>query len=496
MSRDSLGRHPTISPQPWPAMSDTGLVKVDSVSSENRKIRFAPLPEIRPRRYSTGRGIWVEDGDEDEDGELGENPGERRQSIDLDDGLDDSDDDENGRTSSMFGSWKSESGSFGGRSRSDDDGAGSSYTAKLLRPLSFGLGKKSKKSGRPSTSDGSSGRSESLSRVSSNESDVSRGSSMEASSFRPTGIPMRKTRTWESGDSASPRESRRANYPPVAQRSRTARRPAPVSVSAPAFVEWGAGGSLGSNQRQVEDEDDGSGSAWIKKRRQQREQAAAEKKKQEEEEAAAAALAAEEAENGGGDAEEGDDDDLDPTLPFDDMDGGSGSGAATPRVAQELSKSTAIDAIAPASSASTTPKQVSSLSMTRPSLNLVTASPASSPAVGSKPFDFPKIDPTPTLNSPTTFTDEGDADGDSSDEDEDEDDNDDDDDDSDLDEDELAQEEALAEQARITAKSAGTEKYHSASHHASVVTPTAPRSGVSTPVRQSTVSSEKTITHN
>lgn len=501
--------------------SDTGLTKVESMG-EHRKIRFAPLPEI------TGRdGDWDVGGLEDEDGSeltrtqsAGLSYERGHLDAEMDDEEDDQDDRERGR-GSLFGSWKSDT-SFGGRrSGTDDDegGGSSSYTSKLLRPLSFGLGSKKKRSS--SKSRGATSGSDSLSRQSSNESDISRGSSMDGGGFRPTGIPMRKTRTWESGDSGGPRESRRAQYPPVAQRSRTARRPVSISAPDPTFNEWGAGSSVGSvasrgSAKVEEDEDDGGGMAWIKKRRAQRE---AERKKAEEEEAERKRKEEEEEERKGAEGEGGEED-----VPFaiDDAGGEEGedgegdrtmeqqtpSGEATP--AQQVVKDvTAASAHLSSSSASTptistTPKaqQHSLLGMTRPSLNVVTSSPGpSSPALGSgsKSFDHTSsvavdspvaIDTPPREATPVAVGhDDGHAqrlsdklgklaiggrstihkgpvspveyESDEEDSDEDDDEDQDDDDGSDLDDEELQEEERLAEEARRTAKSAGARAFPS-----------------------------------
>uniref|UniRef100_A0A0K3CLT8 Exosome complex component RRP45 n=1 Tax=Rhodotorula toruloides TaxID=5286 RepID=A0A0K3CLT8_RHOTO len=301
------------------AATPTGATSPPPISSRPSKIRFAPLPEIRPRRYSTGRNVWIvdEEGD-DEDGP-------RRTRLvrvgsDLEDGggdefaLDDEDDEEEdagggrGLMGGKFGSW---SETFGGgmwglspstsrRSQDDDarsvtssvggsgdvasvgsvgsggsSGGGGSSSKKLLK--AFGLKPKSK-------SKHAGGDDDSLTRVSSVESQASRRLSLSTSAEAPrprgsTGIPMRKYASWEVGEAASqngasagggagagqavgagggpvyyasPARSarRRANYPPVAQRSR---RPAPSSssngsrgmkVEEPAFEEWGVGGGV------------------------------------------------------------------------------------------------------------------------------------------------------------------------------------------------------------------------------------------------------------
>lgn len=552
ISRDSATRGTTVSPRPGmptTILSDTGLTKIESL--ENRKIRFAPLPEI------TGRdGEWDVAGLDDVGEELSRSQSagliNERGTFEALDDEDDEDERDNGRTGSMFGSWKSDN-SFGGRRSTDDDDRGSgssSYTSKLLRPLSFGLvGKKKRSSSKGRTSSSA----DSLSRVSSNESDISRGSSMDGGAFRPTGIPMRKTRTWESGDSGGPRESRRAQYPPVAQRSRTARRPMSISAPDPTFNEWGAGTSVGSVSSKSaaadEDEDDGGGMAWIKKRRAQREaekKAAAEEAERKHQEEQEAEINAEDEGEGAGDdvpfaLDEDEDGDGDTTmeqqLPKRDASPGPTASGDHPRPSTNPSSS----ATTPTISTSTTPKpQHSLLGMTRPSLNVVTATPEASPAIGSKPFDHSASAPSlisagATIDSPVSIgtpprhhgddEDSGHAQRlsdklgklaiggrstihrapvspvEDSDEDSDEDEEDDDEDngdDSDLDEDELAQEEALAEQARKTAKSAGAERFHSKAHHSSVVEVDGPRPNppsrqatIQAPSRQSTLVPER-----
>ncbi|SCZ95807.1 BZ3500_MvSof-1268-A1-R1_Chr8-1g09810 [Microbotryum saponariae] len=503
------------------------------------KIRFAPLPEIRQRSYSTGRNIWLADG--------GSDPGEasKRGIVIRRDGdtgpLDDSalDDDDEDYSSSddekpiktMFGSWKTDltfgvipsSSSSASRSGQGDE---SSYS-KLLRPLSFGMvGKKEKKkrSKRPNSVDG---RSSSLSRTSSNDSDVSRGTSVGSYDGRGTGIPMRKTATWESSDSigASPaREPRRANYPPVAQRSRNrASQALPLSISAPDFNEWGTAGSVGSFTSKLgtsaADDDDGGGMAWIKKRRAQREAEA--KRKAEEEEAGRRRLEDQEVEEAmNGLEDEGvDGPDLADTMELDDgrEDGSMGVDtptASTPRKALQLGNITSHiaasqrrDGSSSALSSATTPGVSQMPKMENGTFEpVVEISPSSVERSGSpEPLGTATIvQPTPV--SPTTAKMAAlslqNSDSETDDEDEDDEDGDSqrgDDTDSDLDEEELAKEEALVEKARVTAKSAGAERYHSASHQSAVLTPHArsgsisshvssvPGSRIPTPSRQSTL---------
>lgn len=504
---------------------DTGLTRIESY--ENRKIRFAPLPEI------TGR-------DEGFDGEDLSRSSSADGSVSgrgANAAFAELDAEEETPSRSIFGSWKSDT-SFGGRRSADDDeddggrSLSSSYTAKLLRPLGFG----SKKTKRSSSSTRSSG-TDSLSRQSSNESDVSRGSSLEAS-YKSTGVPMRKTRTWDS-DEQSGRESRRTPQRPRARASAIRKSKSSVSRSAPAapdveFNEWGINQGVGSVRTKSafqadEDEDDGSGMAWIRKRRAQRE--AEERKKQEEEEARRKQEQQEQAaqlEN-----EENDETDDAPFALDEDTiqpDGPRRSSVAS----------------TPTMSISATPKQQHSLphgglSMTRPALNVTDATPDESPALHSRMIDQPvprspviqsesplsssppsgsvvsdegvhaqhlsdKLDKLSLGAAPVTvYSDGGSESDEDSEADSDQDDNgDDDDDESDLDDDELAREEALAEEARKTAKSAGgsralfsrgqfltiglagAERFHSASHQSSVISVTE-RPSRRVPSRSSTV---------
>ncbi|GAA5829560.1 hypothetical protein JCM11251_000204 [Rhodosporidiobolus azoricus] len=386
-------------------------------------IRFAPLPEIRPRSYSTGHNVWLEDDPEfdPESGELVEGyfegvepvegPGGeviakrrlvRRDDVERGDyALGDDDDDHRPGSAGggiKWGSWTeafipgslgrkldedavSMTSSNGGpsttlnglertTSRTSSLGGASSYSAgggsngvagggsggskKLLKALGFGKSSKKKKGGgdegdlaRISSVDSTVTHSTTSADALSRRSSIDTGALASPSSLRPpprpkgtTGIPMRKASTWEPGDAAvatarnsagapvyyaSPARSarKRANYPPVAQRSRNstagggrnARLFEALKVEEPEFSEWGpmagtgavgrgvgsggggagagGGGRKGAGGRMMaareggEDEDDGSGMAWIKKRRAERE-----KKAKEEQEAAAAAAAA------------------------------------------------------------------------------------------------------------------------------------------------------------------------------------------------------------
>ncbi|BGP54070.1 hypothetical protein JCM8202v2_001642 [Rhodotorula sphaerocarpa] len=513
------------------------------------KIRFAPLPEIRPRAYSTGRNVWVVEEDDPD------SVGGRRQRLvrvdddDYDEALDDPaagdadfaqfDDDaalgQSGSPSSLsmrFGSWGEVLGLSPSTSRrsADEDalslassvspssegglstsvgsstGSGGGSSKKLLK--AFGLGgknAKSKRSGKENY-DGS------LARTSSGESHASSGrrlSFTEVPSPRPmgsTGIPMHKSSTWEVGDVASPNgpdvtakhggpvyyaspartARRRAQYPPVAQgRNRRGRAPAQAAaVEEPAFEEWGSMG-VGSNVQKrtvvgsapsetgIDEEDDGTGMAWLRKRRLQREQ---EQRERAAREAAAAHATGDSTPRDGASSpppsapaatstdvlppeEEQDTLTRDPTqrgpadenprlpLPFLVRTPPSRSGTLDSTV----STASTVRPASPAVPAG--PAKPSGLSSTRPVLAVDTQVQDGSGAAG-RPASADEAGESP-LPSPANSRDE-DENGDRDSEDESEDD--------DLDEEELAREEALAEEARRMAKSMGAERYHSARH--------------------------------
>ena len=351
--------------------------------SGSAKIRFAPLPEIRPRSYSTGNSLFLEDGEIDET----ERNWVRRETnmqtdsaIETDEELDDEDRSLGRRSSGEItrgrearirnnASTQNSSnhifskdrwlmdGQVVGKSSApttpsgekdgmmgamlssiSSRGEATSITLKILRPLSFGLVKKEKKkkdSKRASSSD-TGGKGDNFPRWDSMESDVSRLSSVSgisgmsgASSGRRAataagggssygggngertwgseggairrsknddddGITGSGRRNWEqsavqSGPSVNSHQyapSRRANYPPVAQRSKKKAKPATAptfsKVVEPKFVEWGferagstGGGGMGNNRKNginvdEDEEEDGSGLAWIKRRKEER----------------------------------------------------------------------------------------------------------------------------------------------------------------------------------------------------------------------------------
>lgn len=442
-----------------------------SPSAANARIRFAPLPLIKPRSYSTGRNVYLSDAPDVAEGTLGDGA-ERswvRREADEDFLVDDdqdlanlSDSDEEDSGKGIFGSWGGSSGSAF-KSRKDDD---SGLSAKLLRPLTFGLGRK--KSSRRSPSADSRASGTTLSRTSSMESDagkighdLSRVSSTTSSNggapFKSSGVPLRKASTWEPGE----KRKSRPVYPSVAQKSRNARR-APVDVTkiradpaAPAFNEWGTGASVGSVGARpgasAEDGDDGSGMAWIKKRRLQREEEA---RKKAEEEA---------------------------QLANDDQQHFANANAITP---------TATATGSPAISGTSTPiasaPTPSGLTLQKPSLPVLITSPASpSPHADAPEFDFDDLNNGPRSAPPTVDSfaeadkaaaarsqgvrasdDEDDDDDSDSVSDDEEDGEQDDEDDDDLDAEELAAEEALAAAAKESEaiKGTGQERFHSTHH--------------------------------
>ncbi|KAL7340183.1 hypothetical protein BJY59DRAFT_714711 [Rhodotorula toruloides] len=531
-------------PGPSSSATPTGATSPPPISSRPSKIRFAPLPEIRPRRYSTGRNVWIvdEEGD-DEDGQP------RRTRLvrvgsDLEDGgdefaLDDEDDEEEdvggGRGGLMGGKFGSWSETFGGgmwglspsttRKSQDEDarsvtsslggggesvsvgsvgsggsGGGGSSSKKLLK--AFGLKPKSK-----SKHAGTGGDDDSLTRVSSVDSQASRRlSTSTAEAPKPrgsTGIPMRKYASWEVGEAAqnghasassagggngagqavgsgggpvyyaSPARSarRRANYPPVAQRSR---RPAASShgsrgtkVEEPAFEEWGVGGVGSRSKRtsfsgkEVEEEDDGSGMAWLRKRRLQREREERERREREE----AGLEAADEGVKVEEDPSAQKDEEDPPTLEsvpayLDGVRRRTAPGQMPSRSATIESTTSSASTIRPSTpvqhASPSLNNKPSGLSATRPVLSVDVAdrregsSSTDSPS-GSGSDETPITSPISNENEAEESEEEGER------EEEEE-------DDDDLDAEELAREEALAEAAKRSAKSMGAERYHSAGH--------------------------------
>ncbi|GAA5888934.1 hypothetical protein JCM5296_002744 [Sporobolomyces johnsonii] len=569
-SSTSCGEPSASSPtggEPGEALVCSGTMTADSSTTGSvsaaaaRKIRFAPLPQIRPRAYSTGRNLWFEGADFEGEAAEGEEGATRRlvrrENTDehvLEDEYDDDHDEGAGGPLQKWGSWGEISAWVAGSKKDKDDdaisvasstgvGAGAASGAetptpsskdaysKILKPWRFGKSKKSKSSlPRKDSDEGTGlGGGAALSRQSSADSDVSRRSSVDVGVLtstgpRPkvsTGVPMRKANTWDSSESpsstsrpsslrgsaspiarssssygqpgqhsqsqpiyyASPARTgtRRANYPPVAQRSRLARPPQkqPAKVDEPAFHEWGSSRSVGSvgsaTSKSGGEEDDGSGMAWIRRRRAQREREEKEKREREErggdKDAAAPTTARDDSmtpvelvsRNGAPEAlptnaDDHNDDEIrarERKFP-----------ARTSTLDSTVSSASTVMPTPPSPSltgSSTPTRSLSALSMTRPNLSGDTAvsSAGSTATVG-------------TATSTAKWEQEGeegvvmiDEPEEEDDEDEDEDEDDEGekpDDESDLDEDELAQEEALMQAARRTAKGAGHERYHSASH--------------------------------
>ncbi|KWU46370.1 hypothetical protein RHOSPDRAFT_31820 [Rhodotorula sp. JG-1b] len=522
------------------------------------KIRFAPLPEIRPRAYSTGRNVWiVEEDDPDVAGGRRqrlvrvEGEGEYGDDDDQDYGGDADfaqfdDDHALGQTahspssslSMKFGSWSEALGLSPSASRRSTDEDGLSLSSSVSRSddglstsvgsvgsggsskkllKAFGLGGKSAKSAakRSSGTRDKENRDDSLSRTSSGDSHASAGrrASLADASRLPkpqgtTGIPMRKSSTWEVGDVASPtgpefaasaggpvyyaspaRTARkRAQYPPVAQRRNGRGRKQHVEVEEPAFEEWGAVGVGSQSSKRVvvgsapasglDDDDDGTGMAWLRKRRLQREQ------EQREREAAALAQVEEDRTDEPASvvvpepvsaAVEDDQD----TLTKDPRQLGSRKEAAE----EEDNKRMPLPFLirTPPSRSGTVDSTISTASTVRPASpthgagaakpsGLSATRPILPPTVqladeperedSSSSSDDDEEDGAPAVGAAARTTEEedetalesesGESDSES--------------DDDDLDEEELAHEEALAEEARRMAKSMGAERYHSARH--------------------------------
>ncbi|GAA6001173.1 hypothetical protein JCM10207_007444 [Rhodosporidiobolus poonsookiae] len=581
----------------FPPHSTLGATPSSSGAGTKREstIRFAPLPEIRPRSYSTGRNVWLEDAEYDDDGLPldGERHFVRRddaEGVEYDDyALDDEDEPGSGAGGGALQKWGSWSDSLAGwalspvtsRNKGDDDAhsttgsvAGEGYalerttsgassvggastgtsasggggsaggggsSKKLLKAFGFGksgssasssaAGKKAER--RKSTAGDETGLSRTLSASSEPDGpgaarrlslDVGGGSGASPATPRPkgsTGIPMRKSSTWEPGDSltapagrsasgapvyyASPARSarRRSNYPPVAQRSRNAPRVVRrVEVEEPAFEEWGSASSVGavggsrggkgarSAAGAEEDDDDGSGMAWIKKRRAERE-----KKEREERERAEAQAATAPEEGGADEPAELQDHELPPVSPA----LSSASAPAASASPPPEDGSTADDAapaegeprrpFLPSGLAGRSPPQrsatldstISTASTIRPSTpvpsqtqtqgqaqhkpsGLSTTRPVLSVDVDAAPIT--RVEPSSaspsdaaSVRSPTSA-----STAETSDDEEDEEDEESDEDEDDLDAEELAREEALVEEAKRGAKSMGAERYHSAAH--------------------------------
>ncbi|GAA5919923.1 hypothetical protein JCM1841_000044 [Sporobolomyces salmonicolor] len=570
---------------PGDAIACSGMMSADSSATGSvsaaaaaRKIRFAPLPQIRPRAYSTGRNLWFVGTDFEGEAAEGEEGTRRRlvrrEDADeqaLEDEYDDDYDEIVEGPLQKRGSWGDISAWVAGSKKDKDDdavsvassagGAGGAETptpsskdaySKILKPWRFGKSKKSKSAFPRKDSDEGTGLGGgvALSRQSSVDSDVSRRSSVDVGALasprsRPTvstGVPMRRASTWDSSESpssstsrptscasaspiarssssygqprqqpqsqqiyyASPARSgaRRANYPPVAQRSRSARTPQkpPTKVDEPAFHEWGSSGSVGSvgsaTSKSGGEEDDGSGMAWIRRRRAQREREEKEKEKREREarggDTDAAALAP--ARDDSTTSSElmsriGAPEPL--AAPEDDDDGGDEIcrerkfPARTSTLDSTLSSASTVMPTPPSPSvpgSSTPTRSLSGLSMTRPSLSgtTVASSAGSTATVGTATstakwegeekageggvvmIEEPKEEDDDEEEEEDD--DEGGEEEDDEGEEEDDDEGEKPDDESDLDEDELAQEEALVQAARKTAQGAGHERYHSASH--------------------------------
>ncbi|GAA5882621.1 hypothetical protein JCM16303_002076 [Sporobolomyces ruberrimus] len=576
--------HPSSSNLPPPPQ----IVREESVERKP-KIKFAPLPQIRPRSYSTGRNVWPEYGEgvdgERGEGDLGgefaiddENSGPlgarhlvRREDQQYpDDGLNDEDYDSeeeeeverkfNPRRQSwtdtlgmgsMGSVWGLNGGSssnshkrdksreieedavslgssVGGGGNNSDYGLSSSGgkekesggMGKILKPFLFGRKKSISKSSSTTPKASSSSVEENgggaLSRQSSGDSQFSRRSISNDTPGPPTptnegtrpkgttGIPMRKASTWDSTNSggskgssgttkqknpnrlslstsnsavpssslprdpstpqiiyyASPnrasRPARRAQYPPVAQRSRTAPKPIRKSqVEEPEFSEWGSVGSVGSvgsrggGKSTADEDEDGSGMAWIRRRRKERE----EKERRDAELAALQPVTTAEP------AEEGQVEKIEVKNPEEDKE----NEVVQRAMGRNPRRQSTIDStFSMASSASTirpaSPKIMSGLSLSRPSQ----AETGIDAAEVSDRDESDDDEEEEEVGNEVEIDNE--ASEDESDEEEEEAENEEKEDDDDLDAEELAQEEALADAARRTAKGAGAERYHSTTH--------------------------------
>lgn len=261
------------------------------------RIRFAPLPEPRPRSLSTGRNIdWLP----------GEGPeGERiysvgLQNMDYDDTFyttDENDDSESDSDASIdWGKW-------------------------MTLGMANGWGKKKSRKGRPSSftsnhSDKDDSEAHDGSWGQPLKKSVSTGGLIGSSPFRfgpeierkkqmtgSTGAMFmgRRGSTDKGADPAHRRGSASVDMKPVRMingRVYGARRASEAAADEaarrrrmePAFVEWGSSQKgYGSSSTKGGDDDDGGGMAWVKRRREERERKAREAKEAEERAAAAAA---------------------------------------------------------------------------------------------------------------------------------------------------------------------------------------------------------------
>ncbi|GAA5931737.1 uncharacterized protein JCM15063_001554 [Sporobolomyces koalae] len=553
------------------ASDHSAMPHVERQSSERKpKIKFAPLPQIRPRSYSTGRNVWAEYG-EDGSGhgdEYGDEYTLDDQGIDTRGGLGgrhlvrredgyqyarDSDEydeeyDREGRdarrqswtdTLGMGAVWglanskrdkareiDEDAVSLGSSAgNASDHGLSSSGgkekdlggVGKILKPFLFGRKKSTPKKPVTADDDGTN-----LARWTSRDSQVSRKSISEDTPGPPTptnqgtkpkgttGIPMRKASTWDSTGSAGSKNSnrtakrgnedkdknrrvqhtpsassslprdpstpqiiyyaspnrasrptRRAQYPPVAQRSRTAPQSIRKSkVEEPEFSEWGSVGSVGSvssrGKSTADEDDDGSGMAWIRRRRQERE----EKERREAELARASADP----------TQSKSDDSVNPALDINGDEDGKENEVVSRAIARNPRRQSTIDSTFSISSSASTikpasPKIMSGLSLSRPSEALgpddVEIADDDASDLGSDENE---------LEEEENVVSEDDSEPDEQDE-EDEDEEADvekEEDDDDLDAEELAREEALADAARKTARGAGAELYHSTKHESRI----------------------------
>lgn len=298
---DKLRTDPNATPS---ASVCDGASEAGSSVSGSMRIRFAPLPDPRrPRRYSTGRDIWLE-GEEHLHlkGEVEADPDSWNEPLPGVDKLlgsfspaleaPGSAISETFSTNSLspgIGTSASSTLSIGRKGHKKSESI-SSLTSKLLNSLGIGRRKSGERSLDRTSSIESSTSARNISAWMSGGEPLSRristggissGFDSEqrgAAEFETMGVPMRRTKSTDKDQPA-----RRA-YPSVAQGGQRRQREtsANSTVEEPAFQEWTnptAGNSItGSGTTQVE-EDDGSGMAWLRKRRLEREQKAREEAK-------------------------------------------------------------------------------------------------------------------------------------------------------------------------------------------------------------------------
>lgn len=276
--------------------SKNGASGVIVASPSGGRIRFAPLPDPRSRRYSTGRDVWYDEDSENHVHLKGRDgfqatPG----SWEAGDSLSNGASMQSESLAMSLGSTGESSSYYRDEQNFLPVGSGKSHKrssstlSKLLQPLKLGRSKSRDNNSQPLSPDGSlinspPNSSFALAQWLNGGEPLSRSISSGAGSidldrqrreeFRSSGVPLKKSFSQE----VQGAPVRRVAYPSVAQggtRRRDAMRQGPTGpkIEEPEFVEW-SNPSLGGSA--TNDEDDGSGMAWLKKRRAEKERKAKE----------------------------------------------------------------------------------------------------------------------------------------------------------------------------------------------------------------------------